>query len=80
MKMLRSVGLVLAASLLLAAGPPAGPMLGFGPLSAARERVNEGLFLDLPSAQGALDHLDMLGTRPHYAGTRADRAMAEYAR
>ncbi|MBV8749486.1 MAG: M28 family peptidase [Candidatus Eremiobacteraeota bacterium] len=80
MELFRSVGLVLAASLLLAAGPPAGPMLGFGPISAARERVNEGLFLDLPSAQGALDHLDMLGTRPHYAGTRADRAMAEYAR
>jgi N-acetylated-alpha-linked acidic dipeptidase len=68
-----------AASLLLAAAPPQ-PLLGFTPASTARERADEARFLDLPSAQGALDHAAAIGAHPHYAGTPADLALAEYAR
>jgi N-acetylated-alpha-linked acidic dipeptidase len=75
----RSLGAFLAAAALLAVAPPA-PLLGFTPASSARERSDEARFLDLPSAQGALDHAAVIGARPHYAGTPADRALAEYTR
>ena len=76
---LRPLGAVLAASLLLAVAPPAPP-LGFTAASGARERTDEARFLDLPSAQGALDHAAAIGAHPHYAGTPADLALAEYTR
>ncbi|HEY0615007.1 MAG TPA: PA domain-containing protein, partial [Candidatus Elarobacter sp.] len=79
---MRALGLlsrVLAAALLLAVSPPA-PLLGFTPASSGRERSDEARFLDLPSAQGALDHAAVIGARPHYAGTPADLALAEYTR
>jgi N-acetylated-alpha-linked acidic dipeptidase len=76
---LRLPGAFLAVSVLLAVAPPA-PLRGFTPASSARERVDEARFLDLPSAQGALDHAAVIGAHPHYAGTPADRALAEYAR
>lgn len=68
----------LAAAMLLGVAPPA-PILGFGPAANARERVDEARFLDLPSAQGALDHAAVFGAHPHYAGTPADHALALYA-
>jgi N-acetylated-alpha-linked acidic dipeptidase len=76
---LRPLGAALAASLLLAVAPPAPP-LGFGPASGARERADEARFLDLPSAQGALDLAAVIAAHPHYAGTPADLALAEYTR
>jgi len=76
---LRPLGATLAASLLLAVAPPAPP-IGFAAASAARERVDEARFLDLPSAQGALDHAAVIAAHPHYAGTPADFALAQYAR
>ena len=75
----RVLGALLAASALTAVAPPA-PLLGFSVASSARERAEEARFLDLPSAQGALDHATTIGAHPHYAGTPADRALAEYAR
>jgi N-acetylated-alpha-linked acidic dipeptidase len=75
---LRPLGAALAATLLLAVAPPAPP-LGFGPASGAREVADEARFLDLPSAQGALDHAAVIAAHPHYAGTPADLALAEYA-
>jgi N-acetylated-alpha-linked acidic dipeptidase len=65
---------------MLLAVAPVPPLLGFTPASSARERADETRFLDLPSAQGALDHAAVIGAHPHYAGTPADRALAEYAR
>ncbi|MBV8369829.1 MAG: M28 family peptidase [Candidatus Eremiobacteraeota bacterium] len=76
---LRVLGALLAASALAAVAPPA-PLLGFGAASSARERADEARFLDLPSAQGALDHAAVIAAHPHYAGTPDDRALAEYAR
>ncbi|HYW54195.1 MAG TPA: M28 family peptidase [Dongiaceae bacterium] len=69
----------LAAALLLAVAPPQ-PLMGFGAAASGRERVDEARFLDLPSAQGALDHAAVIGAHPHYAGTPADHALAEYTR
>ena len=79
MQALRSLGAFLAAVALVAVAPPA-PLTGFTAASNARERVDEARFLDLPSAQGALDHAAVIGAHPHYAGTPADRALAEYTR
>jgi N-acetylated-alpha-linked acidic dipeptidase len=75
----RLLAAIVAISVLTAVAPPA-PLLGFSPASSGRERVDEARFLDLPSAQGALDHGTVIGAHPHYAGTPADRALAEYAR
>ena len=69
-----------AAAVLLALAPPAAPIFGFTPIGGARERADESRFLDLPSAQGALDHVAALAGRPHYDGTPADRALARYDR
>ncbi|MEA2666461.1 MAG: N-acetylated-alpha-linked acidic dipeptidase [Candidatus Eremiobacteraeota bacterium] len=79
MQALRLLAASLAAAMLLGVAPPA-PILGFGPAANARERVDEARFLDLPSAQGALDHAAVFGAHPHYAGTPADHALALYAR
>ncbi len=79
MQALRVLGASLAAAVLLAVAPPP-PIRGFGPAANARERVDEARFLDLPSAQGALDHAAVFGAHPHYAGTPADHALALYAR
>ncbi|MEA2720843.1 MAG: N-acetylated-alpha-linked acidic dipeptidase, partial [Candidatus Eremiobacteraeota bacterium] len=76
---LRLLGTTLAAAALLAVTAPA-PLLGFTAASGALERADEARFLDLPSAQGALDHAAVIGAHPHYAGTPADRALAEYTR
>jgi N-acetylated-alpha-linked acidic dipeptidase len=77
---LRRLGPTLAAAALLGLAPAPVPMYGFTVTAAARERVDEARFLDLPSAQGALDHAAVIGAHPHYAGTPADRALAAYAR
>ncbi len=73
---LRPFGAFLAAIALVAVAPPA-PLTGFTAASSARERTDEARFLDLPSAQGALDHAAVIGAHPHYAGTPADHALAE---
>ncbi|HEY6233656.1 MAG TPA: PA domain-containing protein, partial [Candidatus Elarobacter sp.] len=79
MQALRPLGAFLAAAALIAVAPPS-PLTGFTAVSSARERVDEARFLDLPSAQGALDHAAVIGAHPHYAGTPADHALAEYTR
>ncbi|HZW52646.1 MAG TPA: PA domain-containing protein, partial [Candidatus Elarobacter sp.] len=79
MRALRPAGVFLAAVLLLGIGPPP-PLTGFTAATAGRERTDEARFLDLPSAQGALDHAAVIGAHPHYAGTPADLALAEYTR
>jgi hypothetical protein len=76
---LRRLGLTLAAAALLGLAPAPVPVYGFTVAAAARERAAEARFLDLPSAQGALDHAAVIGAHPHYAGTPADRALAAYA-
>lgn len=71
--------LLVASTLLLGAAPPAN-LTGFRAENAGPERVLEARFLDIPSAQGALDTAKVLGAHPHYAGTPADHALAEYVR
>lgn len=44
------------------------------------ERGYESTFLDIPSAQGALDHSKYLNTSSHYAGTWGDHQAAIYMR
>jgi N-acetylated-alpha-linked acidic dipeptidase len=76
--MMRLAATTAAALALLALGPAPAGILGFSTVGASRERADESRFLDLPSAQGALDHAEAIGARPHYAGTPADRALASY--
>jgi N-acetylated-alpha-linked acidic dipeptidase len=76
--MMRLPALALAVLALLALGPAPPAIPGFTPVSGARERFDEARFIDLPSAHGALEHAAAIGARPHYAGTRADRALAVY--
>lgn len=76
---LRPLVAFLAAAALVAVAPPQ-PLTGFTPASSGRERTDEARFLDLPSAQGGLDHAAIIGAHPHYAGTPADHALAEYTR
>src|ERR1700676_1044668 len=76
--MIRLPAVVLAALTLLALGPAPPAILGFTTAGGARERFDEARFIDLPSAHGALDHAAAIGARPHYAGTRADHALALY--
>ncbi|HEX3467680.1 MAG TPA: M28 family peptidase [Candidatus Elarobacter sp.] len=71
--------LILASTLLLGAAPPAH-LYGFLPANSGPELAVEARFLPVPSAQGAIDTSKVLGDRPHYAGSPADHALAEYAR
>lgn len=50
------------------------------PQSAMLERGYESTFLDIPSAQGALDHSRYLNQSAHYAGTWGDHQAAIYMR
>jgi N-acetylated-alpha-linked acidic dipeptidase len=77
---LRLLGVFFGAATLVAAASPPLPLPGYGLTAAARERVDEMRFLDLPSAQGALDHAAVFGAHPHYAGTPADYRLAVYTR
>jgi N-acetylated-alpha-linked acidic dipeptidase len=77
---LRQIAPLWAAVALVAGTPPPQPLLGFTAATSGRERGDEARFLDLPSAQGALDHAAVIGAHPHYAGTAADLALAEYTR
>src|ERR1700730_2166040 len=78
-EMTRLPAAVAAALALLALGPAPPAILGFTPGGGTQERFDERRFLDLPSAQGALDHATTIGAHPHYAGTPADRRLAVYA-
>jgi N-acetylated-alpha-linked acidic dipeptidase len=73
----RTLGAFAAGFALLAVAPPA-PLYGYTPASSARQRADEARFLDLPSAQGALDHTAVIAAHPHYAGTPADHDLAVY--
>ena len=72
---LRTLGLA-AACLLLAVAPPRTVLYGYSPPASDRERDFEASFLDVPSAQGALDVATQIAQRPHYAGTPGDRDLA----
>lgn len=79
MKSLRILGVGLA-FLLVAAAPARNTLYGFTPSSSAAEHEAEDRFLDIPSAQGALDAAGVIGAKPHYAGTPADYQLALYMR
>jgi N-acetylated-alpha-linked acidic dipeptidase len=71
---------VVALGLAPAPAPPAGTLRGYTPPASERERRTESLFLDIPSAQSALESATVVGARPHYAGTPGDYALAVYLR
>lgn len=77
---LRLLGAVLGASLLAAAAPAPAPLYGFTPLTSGPQRALESRFLDLPSAQSALDMAAVIGSEPHYDGTPRDHELALWAR
>jgi N-acetylated-alpha-linked acidic dipeptidase len=77
---LRLLGAFLGAAVLLAAAAPAPPLPGYTVVAGSQERVDEARFLDLPSAQGALDAAAIFGAHPHYAGTPADYRLAVFTR
>jgi N-acetylated-alpha-linked acidic dipeptidase len=74
----RTLAASVAVLAVLAVAPPQ-PLYGYSPAASGRERADEARFLDLPSAQGALDHASVIAAHPHYAGTKADHALAVYA-
>jgi N-acetylated-alpha-linked acidic dipeptidase len=76
---LRTLGLA-AACLLLAAAPPRTVLYGYSPPASNHERGFEAAFLDVPSAQGALDVATQVALRPHYAGSPGDHDLAIYMR
>jgi N-acetylated-alpha-linked acidic dipeptidase len=80
MKALRIFGVALVVVGLLGAAPPNTPLYGFTADSSARERQYESMFLDIPSAQGALDAAGTIAARPHYSGTPGDQQLAIYMR
>jgi len=49
---------------------------GYTPLESANELRTESRFVDIPTAQGALDATTAFSGQPHYAGTPADYALA----
>ncbi len=60
----------------LAVAATAVALLAAAPVSLSLEKI----LLDIPSAQGALDSSTFLNQRAHYAGTGADRFVAEWMR
>ncbi len=66
--------------LLLAVAPPRTTLYGYTVTASDRERVFEAQFLDVPSAQGALDVATQVALRPHYAGSYGDQQLALYMR
>jgi len=76
----RAAGALLASVLLAGIGPAPVALAGFSPSAAGEERADEALFLDVPSAAGALAVARELNERPHYDGTPADRDLAVWAR
>ncbi|GAC1543572.1 MAG: hypothetical protein NVS2B17_23540 [Candidatus Velthaea sp.] len=79
MKALRTaVVFAVCASLLGAA--PRTTLRGYSAAGSDIERRYESQFLDLPSAQGALDAAVAIGAHPHYAGSEGDYQLARYMR
>jgi N-acetylated-alpha-linked acidic dipeptidase len=66
---------VIALSLASLGAAPA-TLRGYTPADSAGELRVESQFVDIPSAQGALDAVTAIAARPHYAGTPADHALA----
>jgi N-acetylated-alpha-linked acidic dipeptidase len=62
------------------AAAPSLTLRGYTPLASDQERRIESEFIDIPSAQNALDAARAIAARPHYAGTPADHALALYMR
>jgi N-acetylated-alpha-linked acidic dipeptidase len=57
-----------------AAAPTA--LRGYTPADSANELRTESQFVDMPTAQSALDAATVFSARPHYAGTPADYRLA----
>jgi len=80
MKPILSVLAFLLSAVLLAAGPAVPILRGYTLAASDRERADETRFVDLPSAGGALDTANVIGARPHYAGSDGDHKLAIYMR
>lgn len=71
---------MLTVFLTLGVGSGSGPIRNFSPQSAMLERGFESTFLDIPSAEGALDHVRFLNQQSHYPGSEGDYNVAVYMR
>ena len=74
------VGLLLACVLMGVAPPRTTALYGYSVAGSENERRFESMFLDIPSAQGALDAAAVIAARPHYAGSYGDQELAKYMR
>lgn len=66
--------------LLLGAAPPRTTIFGFTVEGSTRERQLEALFLDVPSAAGALETAGTIAAQSHYAGSVGDHQLALFMR
>jgi PA domain/Peptidase family M28 len=80
MKALRVLGVACACSVLLAAAPPHTTIYGFTAVSSDREFALEDRFLDIPTADGALENATYVSSHPHYAGSDGDYKLAYFVR
>lgn len=62
----------------LAQRDPDTPLRGFSRQSSAEQLKLEGIFSSVPSAQAARQHHATLTERPHVAGQKSQRQVAEY--
>jgi N-acetylated-alpha-linked acidic dipeptidase len=75
MKALWTAAMVALSLASLGAAAPTG-LRGYAPVDGANELRTESQFVDIPTAQGALEIATAFSARPHYAGTPADYALA----
>jgi hypothetical protein len=80
MKALRVLGVACACTALLASAPPHTTIYGFTAVSSDREFALEDRFLDIPTADGALESAAVVSAHPHYAGSDGDYKLAYYVR
>lgn len=71
---MRALRVLSAAFALVLAGasPPQTQLFGYSLVGSDRERALETQFVDIPSADGALDTVAALAAQPHPPGSRAD--------
>ena len=80
MKVVRFIALSCTLLVTLTGAVGVSPLRGFSDRSAVNERQYESTFLDLPSAQGALDSASAINAHAHFAGSWGDHQLALYMR
>ena len=79
---MRALWIAVTVAVLAATGTaaPSAALPGYGSAESESERRSESLFIDIPSAQSALETVTVVAARPHAAGSRGDYALAIWLR